>query len=306
MCKAFVVAISLSALFASPVWGQSGRATEVKAYKDYYTGSRPIYQAAPVTHVVPELNKVTYVLDARMIDTTVTDPTSVSAYGGAPTSESLVVKGTRVSPYLALSLKRFGLGFNLEAGDSTINYKYANTSYPTTQKSSLSYRGLGIYGFLKVIDGKFVDITLIGGGKSINAKHKVGYEQTNYNQSPFATTLSTYRYSLTTYDAGLNTQFQVLKSVNLIPWVNYSRTDTANAASQTGLSTAIDAIMIQDLDVFWRSQRVVDYGLDFSVRVGGIEVHLGGMLGSIFSSAGGSETVKDKGFSLSLSLHQKG
>jgi hypothetical protein len=278
----------------------------ISTYKTHYAGKRAIYQASPVTHVVPESGRVTYVLDARSMNTTVTGTTFTSSQSQTPPVEKLVVKGYRASPYFALSLKRIGLGFNLEAGDSTIAYDYVDSTNPMTQESSLSYRGLGIYGFLKAIDGKMIDVTLIAGGRSSNAKHKVGQLKTNYNQNPGVPTVSTYRYSLTTYEAGLNTQIHILKSVNLVPWINYSRTDTANAASQSGNSIDIDELMVQDLDVFWKSQRVVDSGLDFSVRIGGFEVHFGGMLGSIFSSAAGSEGLIDKGYSLSLSLHQKG
>jgi hypothetical protein len=301
LSRALIAAISIS---GRSVYGQD-RAKIVTTYKEHYTGQRPIYQAAPVTHVVPEFNQVTYVLDARQINTVVTTVPASSGYG-SNSSESLTVKGYRASPYLALSLKRVGIGFNLEAGESSIAYKYQSSSSPESQASSVSYRGLGIYGFYKVFDGDMIDVTMIGGGRSTNAKHKVGMLMTSYNQNWGAPTASTYRYSLSTYEAGLNTQIHILKSVTMIPWVNYSRTDTANAAAQVGASSDNDALMVQDLDVFWKAQRTVDYGIDLGVRVGGFEVHVGGMLGSVFNSAGGSEEVKDKGYAFSLSLHQKG
>ncbi len=278
------------------VSAQTQRSRLIEAYKANYTGHRPIYQAAPVTHVVPEFNTVTYVIDARSYAATVKNPDT-------PTSgESLMVRGYKVSPYLALSLKKFGLGFNVESGEMTIDFARDSGGTNFEQTSHVTHRALGIFGFFKLIDSKMYDLTLIGGGRTYNATHKINQlhrsDQTAYDAS--------YRYVVNQYEAGMNHDLHLLRSITLTPWANYTHIDTANATAQIKTYDGNADDMSEDLDVFWRSRRSVDYGLDLSLRVKGLEVRLGGLLGVLFTSAGGSPWVTDKGYSLSLSLHHKG
>jgi len=218
----------------------------------------------------------------------------------------MTVKGYRVSPYLALSLKRVGLGFNVESGETNIAFSQTYSGGSQSQKSSVSYRGLGIYGFLKVIDTNMYDLTLIGGGRSTNAKHVIEPMRSSVSKSGYQPPDQTYRYTLNTYEAGINNELHLLKSVTVSPWVNYARTDDANASAQIEFGDANTELMSEDLDVFWRSRKTIDYGVDLGLRVAGLEIRIGGMLGLIFTSGGSSELVKDTGYGFSLSLHHKG
>lgn len=75
----------------------------------------PLFQGTPITHIVPEFNTVTYAADMHDLDTTV-QPVSSRA---GKTADDLRYTGWVASPYLALSLKKIGLGFNMEAGKKT-------------------------------------------------------------------------------------------------------------------------------------------------------------------------------------------
>jgi len=296
---------ALLAVFSSRAWSQTqnDRADLVSTYKNYYTGQRPIYQAAPVTHVVPEFNTVTYVLDGKSINTVVTpDPVGKST----DMSAEMAVKGYRVSPYLALSLKRVGLGFNVESGQTSIAFSQKYSGGSQSQNSSVSYRGLGIYGFFKAIDTKIYDLTFIGGGRSTNVKHVIEPMRSSVPSSGYQAPDQTYRYTLNSYEAGINNELRLLKSVTVTPWANYSRTDDANASAQIKFGDANTEIMSEDLDVFWRSRKTIDYGVDLGLRIAGLEIRIGGMLGLIFTSGGSSELVKDTGYGFSLSLNHKG
>ena len=298
----FCLILALSA--ASIAVAQDQRADLVDEYQSFYTGQRPIYQAAPVTHVVPEFNTVTYVIDARQLNTEVT-PKAKDNF--SPASDAVMkVTGYRVSPYLALSLKRVGLGFNVEAGQSDIGYSETIGNNSSSQKSSVSYRGLGIYGFFKVFDGKVYDLTLIAGGRSTNARHIISPMSSTWRGTTVSQESSTYRYTVNTYEAGLNNQFHLLESVTLTPWLNYAHCDDANGSAQLTDNDPNATLMREDLRVFWESRRTIDYGIDLGIRISGFEVRIGGLLGLVFSSAGGSDQVKDNGYSLSFTFHHKG
>lgn len=291
-------------LLATELMAQNDRTELINQYQKHYTTNRPIYQSAPVTHVIPELNTITYVIDAKILNTEVT-PESITGFS-SNSSSSLKVEGFKASPYLALSLKRLGLGFNMDSGQTTINYSEAYSSFAYSDISKVEYRGLAIFGFLKVIDSKFYDLTLIAGGRTTNAKHVIGPVTNTVNSNTTVGSPTTYRYALQTYEAGINNEFHLLKSVTVTPWANMVRTDTASAIAQIKQYDYNGSKMNEDIIVFWKSQRTIDYGLDLAVRIKGLEVRLGGLMGTIFGSSGDSDTVKDSGYSLSLSLHTKG
>ena len=218
----------------------------------------------------------------------------------------MAVKGYRASPYLALSLKRVGLGFNVESGATSLTFSQTYSGGAQSQNSSVSYRGLGIYGFLKVIDTNLYDLTLIAGGRSTNVKHVIEPLRSSQTNSGYQAPDQTYRYTLNSYEVGMNNELHLLKSVTVTPWANYARTDYASASAQIKDWDTNSEIMNEDLDVFWRSRKAIDYGVDLGLRVGGLEIRLGGMLGLIFTSGGNSNLVKDSGYGFSLSLHHKG
>jgi hypothetical protein len=291
----FLLMASSQTLFA-----QGTRDTCSQEYVDFYTKSRPIYQSAPVSHVVPEFNTVTYSLEAKKLDALVAPESQVTNY-----SSELEVTGYRVTPYLALSLKRIGLGFSLDAGQTDIKFNQDYSSNSMAQKSQAVFRGLGIFSFLKLIDSKIYDLTLIGGGRSINVKHIIEPYSTNYQTNSYQRA-ETYHYTVNVYEVGISNDFHLLKSVVVNPWANYQKSDSSNALAQTPEGEINRDLMDQDTQIMWKSRRVIDYGIDLSLRIGRLELKLGGVLGALFTSNGTSETVKDKGTSVTLSFDHKG
>jgi hypothetical protein len=286
---------------AGVLFAQSTREAATREYVDFYSASRPIYQAAPVSHVVPEFNTVTYSVDARKLETTVIPDSQTT--GG---SSTIAVTGYRVSPYLALSLKRFGLGFNLDAGQTEIEQTQKFSTGSIDQKSQAVYRGLGIYTFFKLIDTKIYDLTVIGGGRSVNVRHVISPYKNSLQSGGPQTSDEAYHYTVNVYEAGVSNDFHLLKSVIVNPWVNYQKVDASNALAQTPVTDFNRDVMDQDVRIMWKSRRVIDYGIDLAVRLGRFELKLGGLMGLVFTSNGTSDTVTDKGSSIAISFDHKG
>jgi hypothetical protein len=286
-------------LGASAARAQSStqRATLIDAYLKQTREQPPLYQSEPITHVVPQFNTVTYALDARLVNVEVDDADSYE-------DDSLKLKGYTAAPYLALSLKRFGLGFGVEAGHRTLTYASGSDDHATEQTSTVDHRGVGVYGFVKAYDGKILSATVIAGGKVLNVRHEVG--PFVYGGNPEATSpADVQHYSLNEYELGLNTGIRLLKSVQLVPWADYLYVD--DRAERASLESHDDyrrAAIEEDLDVFFHAQPKLSYGLDLAVRLERFEVRLGGLFGALAGSS--ADDVHDKTFSLSFSLDQKG
>ena len=106
----------------------------------------PLFQRKPITHIVPEFNTETYATDARWIDTMVKP--AQKSWAKSRGTEELAYKGWVASPYFALSRRKIGIGFNIEAGNKRLNYKDHGYTESRTQDALVSYRSLGIYLFL--------------------------------------------------------------------------------------------------------------------------------------------------------------
>src|SRR5690606_8403111 len=102
----------------------------IDVYLEDARSQPPLYQTAPVTHFVPSPKTVTYAIDARLIDTEVT---TGRPYPSAPVG-TLKLEGYSVAPYVALSLKRTGLGFGVEAGRRSLTHQYASQWSNTLQE----------------------------------------------------------------------------------------------------------------------------------------------------------------------------
>lgn len=287
----------------SPAFAQTARSRLIKEYQDFYTGSRPFYQSSPVTHVVPEFNTVTHSLDVKFPGVTVT-PSGSSATKIGANHETMKISGYVVSPYMSVSLKKFGLGFNVEAGDQSLKYESVYNAYSSLQTSKLVHRGIGIFGFAKWIDGPVWDMTFVAGGRTINNVHNVGAFKSYGSDSNTADKV--YRYAVSGYEAGINNELHLTQKVTVAPWVNYSALDTSDATDQVEGTGYFGTTLSEDVDVFWKSRRETDYGIDLSIRVGRVDVRIGGLLGLVLTSAGGKENIADGTYSLTLTVDQKG
>jgi len=306
-----VGALVLTVAWAGPAWAgaqDTDRADLIDAYLKQARERPPLYQSAPVTHIVPEFNTVTYALDGHLYDTTVLPADLNKDPGGNGNSRTMTLKGYSVAPYVALSLKKVGLGFNVEAGRRSLSYDSKTGADEMKQQSTAVSRGLGIHVFFKFLDTKRLVATAIAGGRTINVRETIGpFVTTNAGVPTGTYSNADMRYTLNGYDGGLNLGVRLLKGVTLIPWGNYAYIDDSNPRSMIGNSTStLTNTLAEDVNVFWHAEPSLNYGLDLAVRVGGVQVRLGGLFGMIVSMGSTSDQVKDNGFSLSFSWDQKG
>lgn len=273
---------------------------------EYLEASRehpPLYQGAPVTHLVPSFNTITYALALEHRDITV-EPESLN-----PSNRGDVLKlgGYGVSPYLALSLKHVGLGFSVDAGRKTAEYTRPSASAGggETQESTLDYRAVGIYLYLIPVPSKMVTTTIIVGGKSYTAKHRAS--ATAQGRALSYGDFDTHNYSVPSYEVGLNVGVKLLKSFSVIPWVDYVHNDSRAAIEAAKKKPFTSEQNVRDdVELFWHDKARVQYGLDFAVNLGPFEVRLGGLLGAVASVGAERENVQDDSLELAVSLEQKG
>jgi hypothetical protein len=266
----------------------------------------PLFQGTPITHIIPEFNTVTYAADAQWIDTLV-KPEKKSLANSRGTEE-LAYSGWVASPYFALSLRKIGIGFNIEAGNKSLAYKDPGSTEARTQDSLLNYRGLGIYLFYKPFDSRDFVPSLMVGGKSLNASHESGYLLTqSQKESGNVTKSNKYSYGVFDYSVGINTQIRLVKAMTIIPWADYVWVDDAGAhTAAKNLGEYAKTDFNDDVRIFWNNRPPLNYGIDFAVQVAGFEVRLGGLLGAIVASGTGSDQIKDQGLRIAFAWNQKG
>ena len=266
----------------------------------------PLFQGTPITHIVPEFNTVTYAADTQWIDTMV-KPVQKS-WSNSRGTEELAYKGWVASPYFALSLRKIGIGFNIEAGKKSLNYKDPGYTESRTQDSLVNYRGLGIYLFYKPFDSKDFVPSLMVGGKSLNASHEFGNLLTQSQKELGNITKSNkYSYGVFDYSIGINTQVRLVKAMTIIPWADYVWVDDAAAhTAAKNLGDYAKTDFNDDVRIFWNNRPPLNYGIDFAVQMAGFEVRLGGTLGAIVASGTGSDQIKDQGIRIAFAWNQKG
>lgn len=304
-------------LFAAEhaAFGQTGRTALVEQWLEQKTEKPSLYQSTPVTQVVPTFNTITYALLAEVIDAQVKPDTTNTFFRA---DETLTLSGYSVAPHVAISLKRVGLGFSVEAGSREADYYLDGTNVGnqhSAQESELNYRGFGLnaYYILPQPFGRRVKPSLTVGYSSLTAKHSVSTFVYGVGSAVITEDQKElFDYSVARQEVGLNIGIQLLKKFSLIPWANYENMDTSAAqalaekAEQSGLQS-YSATFEEDLQLFWHDRPRVRYGLDFVIRIyKTFDIHVGGLLGSVAALGGGSDTVTDDGMSLSLSIEQKG
>jgi hypothetical protein len=267
-------------------------------------GSPSFFQGTPITHIVPEFNTVTYALDFQRPQTLVLP--DYRYYGQAP--ESLTYSGWKASPYLALSLKKIGIGFNLEAGEKSIDYVNSAGEAERKQNSTVNYRGLGIYVFYKPFDWKGVIPSFTLGGKSLNGNHELGPTMTDAEREANGPRSTKVTYSVFNYSVGLNTQLKLVKPITVIPWADYLSVDdaAAHSAAAKSISDWQKTDFRDDLKIMWSDRRAFNYGIDFAIDANGFQLRFGGILGSIASAGIGPDHIKDRGIHIAFAWNQKG
>ncbi|MCX6129770.1 MAG: hypothetical protein NTX25_12010 [Proteobacteria bacterium] len=273
-----------------------------------------IYQSPPINHMVPAFNTITYAGQFEEVDLKIKPNTAlVNSY----TTTDVSLTGFRMEPHLALSLKNISIGFSIQRDKLEENYKSISgsggNSFEQRQKSTLEASGVGFNAafvpFPKL--HKQLKLALILGGKSLNIKHSTSlFKSANGPVSFDDNELQSYRYTVNQYAGGINLSWYVFKHFALVPWLDSSYTDLADAkrsgsaSNNTGQSTA-DALE-GDWNLFFLSYPKLRYGLDFAVQIIGLELRLGGLLGSLASLNKKVDYIEDKSLLLSVSIEQTG
>jgi hypothetical protein len=268
-----------------------------------------LYQSPPINHIVPSRNTITYAGHFEEVNLKLmAKPEGLNEVNP---NNSISVTGYRLEPHLALSLKNIAIGFSIERSKLVEEWttRDANHSYERQQKSTLESSGLGLnLAFLPFPKlHKKLRLAMILGGKSLNVKHGLSYAKSQPIES---SDMQSFRYTVNHYEAGLNLSWFVLKRFAIVPWMDYATYDIAAARSifnsEKYASGELKEIMENDLDLFFMSYPKFRYGLDFAVQVLGLEVRIGGLLGTLANLNKSVDYIEDNSVTISVSIEQKG
>jgi hypothetical protein len=295
----------LAAFFAAPE--AFAGTTEQKEIEDHYleevqrNGS--LYKTSPVTHIVPKNKEITFALDAKRINLQLDGSGLESKYGHNDSDISL--EGYSVTPYVALSLKRIGLGFSADAGAK--NYVYKDGDSNEQQKSKLDYRAIGIYAYLLPFSNtpNWLTTSIVLGAKSYTASHKVS---NMVNGDPSGRDYQKYNYTTMSYLAGTLLDFHFLKRFSIVPWLDYTYTNISqlnDAAKDKKYAGSNGYFLAREGELFWRARPQTEYGIDLVVRFDLLSVHLGDLLAPLAYQSD-DHVIKDRSVQLSVSADMKG
>lgn len=270
-----------------------------------------LYQAPPITHLVPNFNTITY---AGAFDYQKTQILPSDGNGNVQSNSNsevtLDLKGYSVAPHLAMSLKRVGLGLSVESLHKELlysnSYKGGDGSRGAyTQESSLDASGYGFnVSFLPIPKfSKNIKVATILGTKNFNATHRSGSLVADGSGDAGSSYTQVRRYTVQRYELGLNVGLQLLRAFRLVPWADY--TDTViNAATDSANNSAPS--YLAELDLYWKEQPDFRYGLNVALTLGGFDLSIGGLLGTLGNLNSDPAFIKDDSLSITLSWDQKG
>ncbi len=282
--------------------------SEQAELEDYYLedvqANGSLYKTSPVTHIVPTAKEITFALDAKRIDLKLDGDGIEDRRGGRNDSE-IDLEGYTFTPYVAISLKRIGLGFSAEAGKKNYTYKDGN-SY-SQQKSELDYRAIGIYAYIIPFDNtpNWLTTSIVLGAKSFTATQKVS---NMVEGSPAGRDYQTYHYTTMSYLAGTLLDFHFMKRFSVVPWLDYTFTNISqiDAAAKDKKNAGSNGYYLsREGEIFWRARPQTEYGIDLVCRFDLLSVHLGDFLAPLAYQEDDS-VIKDHSVQLSVSAEMKG
>ncbi len=283
--------------------------TYVSELKD----SPSLFDSAPVYHIIPTENTITFAGEYRYYDVTIAPPGTDISTKRNDLTERLDLTGSSASPYVAFSAKHFGFGFAGEIGNRSAHYLRQTGALSGAYAEHLgiaNYSGVGAavlwtpgWGILP----KFAVPTVIAGGKSLNVIEK----SSGLLLEEFSDVAMTkYQYTAQNFDAGCNVSLNLVKHFKVIPWVNYSAYSYSTPKVSTGASDPGGDVALQavtdDAELFWKSAPAMTYGIDFAVQIFGFDVHMGGLIGILGTLNKGSDRIQDNSQTLSISFDTKG
>ena len=285
----------------------TGRAEFQNMYAKDQKDSPSLFGTAPVYHIIPEENTITFAGDYRYYDATVAGPGVDISSNRKGLSERLDMSGWAASPYIAFSTHHFGFGFAGEKGKRMAHYlRQAESSGGYEEHLGVAnYSGVGLNVFWTPPNGllpKYAVPTFIAGGKVLNVVEESSGEL--FNQYA-AVTNAKYQYSVQNYEAGCNVRLGLVKHFTVIPWVDYTYFGFSKPKSSTG-ATSSDSSVVDDGLLFWKSAPPLTYGIDFAIMLWGIDLHMGGLIGVLGTLDKGSARIQDHSNTVSISFSTKG
>lgn len=292
----------------SPLWAGSGRDEFQKAYATYLEDSPNVFNSAPVYHIVPTENTITFAGAYQYADVLVAAPGANAHENSDALDARLDMTGWSATPYVAFLSKRFGFGFAGEVGDRQIHFlRKPGTETYEEHLGKLAFSGVGFNAFWKPewrLLPRFAVPTFIAGLKTLNVIHKSSGDLAE----PFSEIeMTKYQYTVQNYEAGCNLRLNFVKRFTIVPWIDYStyvfgqpKRSESNGSSQTE-----DESLNDDRELVWSSAPALTYGIDFGVEIFGVSIRLGGLIGMLGNLHKGNDRVNDSSHNLSLSFDIK-
>lgn len=281
-------------------------------YKDQRSKSHALFYSAPSFHLIPQRNIVTITADFEHRDLLLQpgDKNYTPQAAGTPPNKYLTLKGYQASPLVGLAADRFGIGLTSHIGKLESEYSFSYVpGFSTSQKSQVTSSGVGAYLYFMPKLGfvpKFVNATFIVGYNKINVLHR--FTGTQFSESDVEV-FDSYRYEVKKLDYGFNLSILLARYFTLQPWVNYTQRILGTPRDGSGNSIEWNpqyySGLIADQEFIWDTDPRYVWGLDFALRMGRFDVHLGGLFGLIGNSAQGSDRIEDRSAKISLTYSFK-
>ena len=311
MFRSILIAISAAFLSLADANASSdsakGRDEFQQSYRDQQKSSPSLFSSSPVYHIIPAEDTITFAAEYRYFDVTVARPGEDISSKRDNLDERLDITGWSASPYIAFQAKHFGFGFTGETGRRDVRYyRRATDAVAYEEHVGLSqYSGLGLNLFWTPgwdIFPKFAVPTVIVGGKSLNVIEK----SSGKLREPFSPVdMQKFQYSVLNYQAGGNVSLRFVRHFTVIPWVDFSAYKAGKPKSSTGTAVG-DPSVSDDAELIWNSAPPMTYGIDFAVKILGLNVHLGGVIGILGTINKGSDRIQDNSRSVSISFDTRG
>jgi hypothetical protein len=282
--------------------------------------NQPLFSGAPLYHVVPARRNVTVGLSTDYLNARILGPDFKQHVLDTREKEHyLKLTGYEAAPFLSFATKRFAFAFSAEYGSMASEYLNDDPSYYSYSKheSKMRFSGNGIFiSFipdLNLLSNTLTPVLLLG-GRRFTAEHTVIGPTYEKGGEPIE---YTYRYSAQKYHAGLSLNFRPLRKISISLWGEYTEVSYGDPdfieSSRYGSTINEDfflegdtfEVLLLDQKLFWERTPNTTYGLDMALLLGQLEVHLGGVLGTISNLAADSPRIIDHGLKASLSYSFK-
>lgn len=283
--------------------GLAGPRAEMQSfYLEQEQRRRPLFASAPSHHIIPKQDTISFALQADAVDVTIAPDSTELQDDLSDMDHKLEVKGWSVFPLVAFSADHFGVGFTVEGGSRQIQYLRQDRTSFYEQFSDMSYTGAGLYVFrvfpLPKLSSRVLG-TVILGGRSLTCVHVNYAARTNAQASAQAEKL---KYDVNAYDIGLNLSMNLVRRFTIFPWLNVRHTVLGPVKDRNeSPATDVDDVVEQDRELTWLASRALQYGVDFAVQLGPIEMHFGGVIGYLAGLYQGADRVQDETISFGFS-----